>query len=131
MYYLITDSYDTYSEFLYRNNLSSKHVWFNPNCGVIVHPTIAILITGSRASDCYHSMISLNRRNPRLVTLDSESPRGWLTQAKITISDKQYFKLYNISKETRLTYYPSIKEAGKINIEFPDKERAFEIMLSL
>jgi len=76
-------------------------------------------------------MISLNRRNPRLVTLDSESPRGWPTQAKITISDKQYFKLYNISKETRLTYYPSIKAAGQINIEFPDKERAFEIMLSL
>ncbi len=131
MYYLITDSYDTYSEFLYRTNLSSRDVWFNPQCGVIAYPTIAVLLTGSRASDCYHSLISLNRRNPHIAILDLETPRFWPTQAKITISDTQYFKLYNISKQEQLTFYAKIARPNSITVEFPDKERAFDIMLKL
>jgi hypothetical protein len=90
-----------------------------------------ILIEGSRATDCYHNIISLNRRNPALAFIDYNDNPNWEPQASITLNDIQYTKMYNAYRDKRITFSSRITEDYQIKVGFPESEAAFILQFTL
>ena len=104
MFFLVTDSYDKFTEFLLRYPFLQGRVAYNPKISVLLtEPSVLILIEGSRATDCYHNIISLNRRNPRIAFIDYDDKPTWEPEASIIVNDIQYTKMYKIGVSNKAT----------------------------
>jgi len=133
MFFLVTDTYDKFTEFLLRYPFLVGKVGYNPSIGVLVTdaPVIMILIEDSRASDCYHNIISLNRRNPILSFIDYDDKPNWEPQASITLNDTQYTKMYNAYRDKHITFSARITDDYQIKVMFPESETAFILQFTL
>ena len=132
MFFLVTDSYDKFTEFVLRYPFLSGRVVYNPKISVLLtEPSVLILIEGSRATDCYHNIISLNRRNPRIAFIDYNDKPPWEPEASIILNDIQYAKMYNAYKGRHITYSVRIMEDCRIKVSFPESEAAFILQFTL
>lgn len=132
MFFLVTDSYDKFTEFLLRHPFLTGQVGYNPNISVLLtEPSVLILIEGSRATDCYHNIISLNRRNPRIAFIDYADKPTWEPEASIILNDFQYTKMYNAYKRRHITYSARIMEDYRIKVSFPESETAFILQFTI
>lgn len=132
MFLLVTDSYDKFTEFLLRYPFLLGKVAYNPKISVLLaEPSVLILIEGSRATDCYHNIISLNRRNPRIAFIDYADNPTWEPEASIILNDTQYAKMYNMYKRRHITHSARIMEDRQIKVSFPESETAFILQFTL
>lgn len=132
MFFLVTDSYDKFTEFLLRYPFLSGQVAYNPKISVLLTaPSILILVEDSRLSDCYHNIISLNRRNPCIAFIDYADNPTWEPEASIILNDTQYTKMYNVYKRRHITHSARITEDRQIKVSFPESETAFILQFTL
>lgn len=131
MFFLITDTYEQFTEFLLQHPSLSGRVAYSPSLGYVPGPGVLILIKDSRKTNCYHNIISLNRRNPHMAFIDYDDYPTWESQASLVMSDTEYVRMYNAHCRKHITFSARITDDHQIKVTFPERETAFILQFTI